>query len=289
MNHPHPPLHLTTSDALAPPATGTDHPTRHPPVVLVPACNRLLGEHPFHVAGKKYIDAVRLAGALPLVVPGAHPDELEACLALADGVFLTGSPSNVHPSHFGEDVLDPSLPLDPARDATTLPLIRRCLALGLPLLAVCRGLQETNVALGGSLHQAVQTVPGRDDHRGAQGRAGATAAEMYAPAHPVSVVPGGVLDAVLGTAPFTVNSVHGQGIHRLADGLRVEALAPDGQIEAFSVDAASAFTLCVQWHPEWQAADNPVSMKLLRAFGAACAARQRERLRRRAPEVVPDR
>ena len=277
MNDPRPPLMLQ------------DLPTSTPPVVLVPACNRMLGEHPFHVAGKKYIDAVRLAGALPLLVPNADAGEIDAYLALADGVFLTGAVSNVHPRHFDEAVLDESLPLDPVRDDSTLPLIRRCLALGLPLFAVCRGLQETNVALGGSLHQAVQEVPDRHDHRGAGGRAGANAEERYAPAHDVLVEAGGVLERVLGRAPFVVNSVHGQGIKRLAEGLRVEARARDGLVEAFSVPSAPAFTLCVQWHPEWQAADNPVSMRLLRAFGEACQARQRERLRRHAPEAVPDR
>lgn len=275
MNDPRPPLPL--------------QPPPSPPVVLVPACNRMLGEHPFHVAGAKYIEAVRLAGGLPLVVPNARADELDAYLAVADGVFLTGSPSNVHPSHFGEAVHDTSLPLDPLRDGSTLPLIRRALALGLPLFAVCRGLQEANVALGGSLHQAVQTVAGQHDHRGAQGRADARAAEVYAPAHEVDVVPGGLLEQVLGLQRFTVNSVHGQGVKQLAPGLRVEARAPDGLIEAFSVTDGPAFSLCVQWHPEWQAADNPVSMQLLRAFGEACRVRQRERLRRRTPEVVPDR
>ena len=130
------------------------------PVVLVPACNRMLGDHPFHIAGKKYVDAVRLAGCQPLVVPSATPDELDALLDLADGVLLTGSPSNVHPSHFDEGVHDPALPLDPERDAWTLPLIPKALARGVPLFAICRGTQETNVALGGSLHQAVQEVAG---------------------------------------------------------------------------------------------------------------------------------
>ena len=263
------------------------------PVVLVPACNRQLGEHPFHVAGKKYIDAVRLAGGLPLVVPSAADHEIDAYLAIADGVFLTGSVSNVHPSHFGETVHDEALPLDPVRDAWTLPLIRRCLALGVPLFAVCRGLQETNVALGGSLHQAVQEVPGQHEHRGAQGREGASAAELYAPAHPVDVAAGGLLQQVLGDQPearrITVNSVHGQGVKHLAEGLRVEARAPDGLVEAFSMPAAPAFNLCVQWHPEWQAEHNPVSMRLLRAFGAACVAHQHTRLRRGGSEPVPDR
>ncbi len=243
---------------------------RHPPVVLVPACNRMLGAHPFHVVGKKYIDAVRLAGALPLVVPSAEPDELEALLDLADGVLLTGSPSNVHPSHFGETVHDVTLPLDPVRDAWTLPLISRLVARGMPLLAICRGFQEANVALGGSLHQAVQEVPGLADHRA---RGTDPVEVQYGPSHPIDVVPGGCLAAALGASTAVVNSVHGQGIHRLADGLRVEATAPDGLVEAFSVAASGdlpTFQLGVQWHPEWLATDNPVSMALLRAFGQAC-------------------
>ena len=243
------------------------NPSLRKPIVVIPACNRVLGEHPFHVAGKKYIDAVRLAGCLPVVLPSVDGDELEQWLALADGVLLTGSPANVHPSHFGEAVRDEALPLDSARDASTLPLIPRVLERGIPLFAICRGFQETNVALGGSLHQAVQEVPGQHDHRGVDG---APAEVAYGPAHSVSVVPGGVLESILGKAPFKVNSVHGQGVSRLAAGLRVEARAPDGLVEAFSMPEAKAFNLCVQWHPEWQAASNRVSMRLFKAFGAAC-------------------
>jgi putative glutamine amidotransferase len=227
----------------------------------------MLGPHPFHIAGKKYLDAVRLAGALPLIVPSAHPDELDALLDLADGVLLTGSPSNVHPGHFGEPVHDTALPLDPVRDAWTLPLIPKVIARGLPLMAICRGFQETNVALGGSLHQAVQEVPGLNDHRA---RDGDPVEVQYGLSHRVHVQPGGLLARLLGTDEARVNSLHGQGIHRLADGLRVEALAPDGLIEAFSIADGPGFALGVQWHPEWQAADNPVSLAMLRAFGAAC-------------------
>jgi putative glutamine amidotransferase len=227
----------------------------------------MLGQHPFHIAGKKYLDAVRLAGALPLVVPSATPEELDALLDLADGVLLTGSPSNVHPSHFGEAVHDTTLPLDPVRDAWTLPLIPKVIARGMPLMAICRGFQETNVALGGSLHQAVQEVPGMRDHRD---RDEDPVEVQYGLAHPVRVQPGGLLARLLGTGEVQVNSLHGQGIHRLANGLRVEALAPDGLVEAFSVAEGPGFALGVQWHPEWQAADNPVSMAMLRAFGAAC-------------------
>ena len=240
---------------------------RRLPLVLVPACNKMLGDHPYHVAGKKYADAVRLAGCLPLVIPNADEGELQALLAIADGVFLTGSPSNVHPSHFDEDVLDLSLPLDPARDAWTLPLIRQALATGLPLFTVCRGTQETNVALGGSLHQAVHAIEGKHDHRATDGQA---LDVQYGPAHEVFVEPGGVLERVLGLRRFDVNSLHGQAVNRLADGLRVEARAPDGVVEAFSAADARGFNLSVQWHPEWQAAGNDVSMRMLTAFGEAC-------------------
>lgn len=239
---------------------------RRQPVVLVPACNKPLGDHLFHVAGRKYLDAVRLAGGLPLVVPRAEPDELDQLLDLADGVLLTGSVSNVHPQHFGQDVLDPQLPLDPVRDAWTLPLIPKALQRGLPLLAICRGAQEANVALGGTLHQAVHHAGPFADHRADYSQ---PTAVQYGPAHPVHVQPGGWLQRAGVADTFTVNSVHGQGVDRLAPGLRVEARAPDGLVEAFSAADAPAFNLCVQWHPEWQAAHNPVSLQLLQAFGEA--------------------
>lgn len=257
---------MTTDSTSSPP------PAR--PFVLVPACNRLLGDHAFHIVGKKYVDAVRLAGATPLIVPTAQPDEFDALLDAADGLLLTGSPSNVHPSHFDEEVRDRTLPLDPARDAWTLPLIRRALERGVPLFAICRGSQETNVALGGSLHQAVHEVRPHADHRAPHGK---SAEVQYAAAHEVEVVPGGVLAQIVDQPRFQVNSLHGQAVNRLAPGLRVEARAPDGLVEAFSVDGAHGFNLCVQWHPEWQAAKNPVSMQMLQAFGDAVRAHQANR------------
>ncbi|MGS0754958.1 gamma-glutamyl-gamma-aminobutyrate hydrolase family protein [Roseateles sp. GG27B] len=244
------------------------------PVVLVSACNRQVGDHPFHVAGKKYIDAVRLAGCLPLIVPASTPEELGELLALADGLLLTGSQSNVHPSHFAEAVHNPDLPLDPLRDAWTLPLVRRALQQGLPLFAICRGFQEVNVALGGSLHQAVQEQAGLQDHRAP---AEQSVAQQYADSHAVQVVPGGRLAAILQRDSFAVNSLHGQGVKQLAAGLRVEALAADGLVEAFSAES-SGFNLGVQWHPEWLAASNPVSVALLGAFGQACRDYRKQRL-----------
>ena len=248
-------------------ASSPPTPVQQKPVVLIPACNRMIGVHPFHVAGKKYIDAVRLAGCLPLIVPFVHASEVDELLDHADGVLLTGSPSNVHPSHFGEEVHDTTLPLDIDRDAWTLPLIPRALQRGIPLFAICRGFQEANVALGGSLHQAVQEVPGQRDHRGATE---GPAELQYGLAHEVHVEAGGLLASIVDQAEFQVNSVHGQGVKRLATGLRVEARAPDGLVEAFSMPEARSFNLCVQWHPEWQAAHNPISLKLFKAFGAAC-------------------
>jgi putative glutamine amidotransferase len=254
--------------------------TRTKPIVLVPACNRMLGEHPFHVAGRKYVDAVRLAGALPLVVPRAEPEELDALLDLADGVLLTGSPSNVHPRHFDEPVHDESLPLDPERDDWTLPLVPRILARGIPLLAICRGAQEVNVALGGTLYQAVHEIGPYADHR-ADDRA--PAAVQYGPSHTVQPRAGGLLATIVGAAPIEVNSVHGQAVARLASGLQAEAHAPDGLVEAFTQPAAPGFNLCVQWHPEWRAADNPVSRQLFAAFGEAVRT-YRDRVHRAPPE-----
>ena len=259
-----------------------------PPVVLLPACQRVLGRHPFHVAGKKYVEAIRLAGAVPLVIPGALPEEIPTLLALADGVLLTGSPSNVHPSHFGENVLDPSLPLDPDRDNFTLPMIRQALEKGMPLLGICRGFQEVNVALGGTLYQAVHQQPGLMDHRGDDSK---PVEEEYGLAHPVQMVPGGLLDqimagldeSVLKGHQFMVNSLHGQGVNRLAPGLKVEALAPDGVVEAFTFDGPG-FNLCLQWHPEWLAASNPVSRRIFAAFGQACEAYRAQRLAFRSSE-----
>ena len=253
-----------------------------PPVVIVTSCNRVSAGHVVHLAGRKYVDAVRLAGALPLIAPPLDSGQLGELLDGVDGVLMTGSPSNVHPSNFGQAVHDPSLPLDPERDAWTLLLARLALERGVPLLAICRGTQEVNVALGGSLHQAVHEVPGLNDHRDDDSD---TVEQQYAAAHPVAVVAGGLLAQITGLAAFDVNSLHGQGVDRLASGLRVEAVAPDGLVEAFSLPDAPGFNLCVQWHPEWQAAANPVSMKILLAFGAA-ARNHRDRVRGPLPRVL---
>ena len=248
------------------------------PIVLVPCDNRVYGDRPMQVLLQRYSDALRDQAqvlTIPLLCTGK--EDVEAYLALADGIMLTGSPSNVHPSHFGQDVYDPALPLDPARDSITLPLIRRAVELGLPMLAMCRGLQEINVALGGTLHQAVHEVHGRHDHRGAKGRRDATTDEVYGLAHPVHAVPGGCLAAIIGTEGVTVNSVHGQGIDQIAPDLKVEAVAPDGQVEAVSVTSHPGFSLAVQWHPEWRPTESASSLQIFAAFGDACRAQATKR------------
>lgn len=245
------------------------------PRVLLPTCQRHLDGQVFHTTGRKYVEAVRLSGCIPLVAPATEADSIEELLEFADGILLTGSPSNVHPIYFGEAVLNPDLPLDLDRDRLTLGLIPRALELGVPLMAICRGFQEVNVALGGSLHQAVHEAEGYSDHREDDSQTLET--RFGTLRHRVTVEPGGLLEQVVGETQFRVNSLHGQGIKQLAPGLRIEARADDGLIEAFSQPGASAFNLGVQWHPEWMAAANPVSVKLFAAFGQACKERQAHR------------
>jgi putative glutamine amidotransferase len=221
-----------------------------------------------HQANDEYIVAVRDgAGALPLLIPATDdPLPVEDILAAVDGLLFTGAPSNVAPAQYGATAR-PGTELDVRRDATTLPLLRAAIAAGKPLLAICRGFQELNVALGGSLHQHVHEIPGRLDHHEPQN---APSRDVeYAPAHPVTLSPDGLLARLSGQAEAMVNSLHHQGIDRLAPGLAVEAVAPDGQIEGVSLPDAKGFVLGVQWHPEWAWAENPLSRAIFKGFGAA--------------------
>jgi putative glutamine amidotransferase len=248
-----------------------------PPLIGVPACLVHRDGFGHHQVGAKYVDSVvDGAGGLPLIIPalGARLD-LEILLEALDGILITGSPSNIEPHHYGGPAPRPDSPRDPARDATTLPLIRRALERAVPLFAICRGLQELNVALGGTLHQHVHELPARADHRSDKTL---PPQERYGPAHPVQLVPGGMVQALLdGAGTIEVNSLHAQAIDRLADRLAVEAIAPDGTVEAVRVVDAPGFALAVQWHPEWPVLENPISRRLFAAFGAACRARQRAR------------
>lgn len=228
----------------------------------------MIGPHPFHAVGEKYIVAVRDgANAIPLLIPVLDkPLDLEEILATVDGVLLTGSPSNVAPKLYGGSGPREGVLQDERRDATTLPLIRAIVDHKTPLLAVCRGFQELNVAYGGSLFQHVEEVPGRIDHREDKT---ASLDIQYAPIHDVNLTPGGTLERIAGTRTIKVNSLHSQGIDRLGDGLVVEATAPDGQIEGVRVKDARSLALGVQWHPEWRFWENDFSKALFAAFGKA--------------------
>jgi putative glutamine amidotransferase len=255
------------------------------PIIGLPAC--LIEEHamPFHRIGDKYLKAASAgAGGVPLIVPalGAEAVGLDAVLAPLDGLLLTGSPSNVEPHLYGGPASRPGTRHDPARDATTLPLIRRAVETGVPVLAICRGIQELNVALGGTLHQNVHEVDGRFNHRSNPEE---TLEQRYAPIHKIALAPGGLLAGLAGATEITVNSLHAQAIDRLAPGLAVEATADDGTIEAVRGTAGLAFVLGVQWHPEWRFWENPFSTALFAAFGRAArshASRRRETARRAA-------
>jgi putative glutamine amidotransferase len=241
------------------------------PVVGFPCDRRMVGKHPFHVVGEKYIEAVRDgAGALPLLIPVLEPAiAAQDILAAVDGLLFTGSPSNVSPALYGGAPPRDGVLQDEHRDATAIPLLKAAIAAGKPVFCICRGFQELNVALGGTLYQHVQEVPWRMDHREDPN---APLDVQYGPAHEVTVEPGGLLAQIVRERTFSVNSLHSQGIDRLAPALRAEAVAPDGQIEAVSMPDASGFLLGVQWHPEWKWSQNPVSRALYAAFGDALRA-----------------
>lgn len=246
------------------------------PVIGVPSDRRMYEAQAFHMVGEKYLQAlVDSAGVLPLMVPALaddiDPDEL---LGLFDGIFLTGSHSNVEPHHYDGEPSEAGTLHDPHRDAVTLPLAHRALELGTPLLAVCRGFQELNVALGGTLHQKVHEVPGYNNHL--ENKTDPLDVQ-YGPSHPVALPEGSLLRELTGTDSVMVNSLHAQGIARLADGVSVEAVAGDGLIEAFRVDSVPGFALAVQWHPEWKSGDNDVSIAIFKAFGDACREQARQR------------
>lgn len=257
------------------------------PLVGVSCCAQRIGDHAVHSAGEKYLAAViDGAGAMPLLVPAIGDRISVASLAgLLDGLLVTGSRSNVEPHHYGGEPSLPETAHDARRDATTLPLIRAAVAADLPVLAICRGIQELNVALGGTLHQYVQDVPGRLDHRAPKGPVELRYAHA---AHGVTLASGGLLERLAGGArEVAVNSLHGQGIDRLAPGLAIEATAPDGQIEAVRLPGLG-FIVGVQWHPEYRFREHPLSRALLAAFGDACRARARRRRDTAVPEQHPE-
>ena len=250
---------------------------RRTPLVGIPSDRKQIGNHAFQAVGEKYIRAVvDGAGLLPMLIPSLTPPiDLRATLAQLDGLLLTGAYSNIEPHHYSHEPSYQGNLHDPARDANTLGIVPLAIEMKLPVLAVCRGLQEVNVALGGSLYQKVQEVSGYDDHREDQS---APLDEQYGPAHPVRLADGGLLAKIAGASEAMVNSLHGQGIRHVGKGLAVEATAPDGLVEAIRLDAPDPFLLAVQWHPEWKVTENPFYLGIFQAFAAACRARADQRV-----------
>jgi len=246
--------------------------SRNLPFIGIPCCIRTLHERPFHTASERYSDAlIEAAGCMPVLLPavGAKIDAA-ALLDRLDGLLITGSPSNVEPYHYGGPPSMEGTLHDPDRDATTLPLIREAVRRDLPVLAICRGIQELNVALGGTLHQRIFDMPERFSHRRRKGPMSID--QRYGPAHSVRLTEGGRLIELAGGAPeIMVNSLHGQGIDRPGPDLVVEAVAPDGQIEGVCLPGAR-FVVGVQWHPEYRVLENPFSRALFAAFSQACHA-----------------
>jgi putative glutamine amidotransferase len=220
------------------------------PVVAIAACVREINEVPFHSVHDKYVRAIaKVCDATPVIVPAFGDEATEELVDRFDGFVFPGSPSNVDPSHYDGPAAREGVKQDAHRDATTLPLLRALLEAEAPVLAICRGIQELNVACGGTLHQHVQELPGKLDHRAPPREL--PVAVRYAPEHHhVDFTSDGLLRSLAGTDRVMVNSLHHQGIDRLGEGLAVEAVAPDGLIEAVRYMQAKRLVLGVQWHPE---------------------------------------
>lgn len=244
------------------------------PLVGLPSDSTCIGLHRFQAVAEKYIRAILDAtDCLPLLIPSMSPPiDPESLLQQLDGLFLTGAYSNIEPRHYSDQPSYEGNLHDPARDAGTLSLVPLAIRMRVPVFAVCRGIQEVNVALGGTLHQKVHEVEGLHDHRE---DLSASLDIQYSAAHPVAL--SGGLALLAGGDSTIVNSLHGQGIDRLGRGLLVEARAADGLVEAVRLDSPDTFLLAVQWHPEWKVTENPFYQGLFEQFAAACRTRAAQR------------
>ena len=242
------------------------------PVIGIIGNHHLINDqYATHAGGAMNSQAVaEVSGGLPLVIP-ADPRLvcIEELMGVCDGFLFTGGRPNVHPEEYGEPATEAHGAFDRARDAVALPLIRACVARGQPILGVCRGFQELNVAMGGSLYPEIRDLPGRMNHRMPPN---GTIEEKFALRHPVRFTPGGVFHRLFGAHEVMTNTLHGQGIKQPGAGIVIDGHAPDGTPEAIYVADAPGFTLSVQWHPEYRAAQDPVSRPLFEAFGAAARA-----------------
>ena len=252
-------------------------PHRSRPVVGI-ACNlKVDGHFRSHTTGdRNVLAACEIAGALPLLIPAVGDGlDIDTMLATLDGIILPGGVSNIEPHHYGQEPAPGDDVRDPDRDRLSFTLVRAAIRLGIPLLATCRGIQELNVALGGTLHQRLHEVPGRHDHRRNRSL---PVEESVGPREHIRLTAGGALANWLGAGEAFVNSLHGQGIDRLAPDLAIEAVAVDGTIEAVRVRSATSFAIGVQWHVEIGCSEQPLNQAILTAFGAALRKRANLRL-----------
>lgn len=244
----------------------------HRPVVGIIGNAYLINDqYPAHAGGRMNSEAIaEVSGCLPMLIPSdprlvSVPELLEVC----DGFLLTGGRPNVHPQEYGEVETPAHGDFDRARDGLTLPLVRACVERGQPFFGVCRGFQEVNVAMGGTLHPEIRDLPGRMNHRMPPD---GTLEEKFALRHKVRFQEGGVFHRLLGAAEVMTNTLHGQGINSAGKDVVIDGHAPDGTAEAIYIKGALGFTLSVQWHPEWQAGLDPVSRPLFETFGTAVRA-----------------
>lgn len=242
------------------------------PIVGIISNSHLINDqYEVHAGGTMNSEAISsVSGCIPLLIP-ADPRfvSVEELLETCDGFLLTGGRANVHPEEYGESETEAHGTFDRSRDAIVLPLVRACVARGQPFMGVCRGFQEVNVAMGGSLYPEIRDLPGRTNHRMPPD---GTIEEKFALRHVVTVTTGGEFNQLFGATEVMTNTLHGQGIKSAGSRIVVDGFAPDGTPEAIYVDGASGFTLSVQWHPEWDAANDPVSRPLFTAFGDAVRA-----------------
>lgn len=253
-------------------------------IVVIPADTRQLDGYDWHASPVQYASAaLKAAGVIPLIVPAFGsdaPDLVDTVLDRVDGVLISGARSNVDPALYGAPSNAENGPYDPGRDTTSLALIRRSIERAIPLLAICRGIQELNVAYGGTLATEIQNKKGTSDHR----RPESDDPDIrFGLRHEVHLEPDGCLKDILNAPSAMVNSLHRQAIGQIAPGLDIEARAEDGIIEAVSVSGAPAFALAVQWHPEYWATTDETSRHLFEAFGAAARAYARSKIAEQTP------
>ena len=252
---------------------------RRPVIGIIGNSHLINDQYPVYAAGEMNAQAVAdVSNALPLIVP-SDPSIvcLDALMATCDGFLFTGARPNVHAEEYGEGHTEAHGEIDRARDRLALPLIRACVARGQPVFGVCRGFQEVNVAMGGTLYPEIRDLPGRDNHRMPPD---GTLEEKFELRHEVTFSDGGPFHKLMGARRVMTNTLHGQGIKDAGPRIMIDGYAPDGTPEAIYVADAPGFTLSVQWHPEWNAADDPVSRRLFAAFGEACRAWAAEPLRK---------